>query len=628
MKLAALPFNAMEGTKPAIGRQLSNFACDTVRAATQAEINSVSFLTQIEEGPNGRAAFINIADTLLDRQWIDQMFEQSGVDVVMDGLVEQREDQSFRLIVRFHAKDSQEPIWEETTEFPLSDLFAVLHKLVQKVAEMAGTPLPPELSAQMDFGTDDPVAFLKFLEGYDALTYIQQTQGRVANEFSPEAAIATLLESCRADADFLGPYETLVQLARLCAQFRIGSLEMVEKALEELKALAPNDFRAQFALAEVYESVGDAARGSDGYEKALKIREERHNELVEAGEEDPGYEQEMAAMYTRIGRAQLNLNMPVNAERNFRRALELEGPDKPSLDWLAMVLANTGRAHEVPSLWEEQVRRNPENPHIRAKYAISLVQAGREEDGVKAFEDGIAAIADNIVLKRYFAPILAQRGDHDRAMDFYEDALDVAPTDVPVLLEYSQVLEKAGREFEVPKVLRDVLAANPDPNTRAMALAKLIELEQPKRAAMVEAAREKMEAGDYEGALRDLKPLRNWLADYWKMWALLSSAHNHLMQPTEAEEAARNLIDLFPACEPAYGELATALFNQNRAEEAYHLLRIAAANMPQSLPVHVNLALAARRAGHVDEARALARQIRELVGPNPELEQILREIDG
>ncbi|MFQ3678113.1 MAG: tetratricopeptide repeat protein, partial [Fimbriimonadaceae bacterium] len=324
----------------------------------------------------------------------------------------------------------------------------------------------------------------------------------------------------------------------------------------------------------------------------------------------------------------LNLNMPVNAERNFRRALELEGPDKPSLDWLAMVLANTGRAHEVPSLWEEQVRRNPENPHIRAKYAISLVQAGREEDGVKAFEDGIAAIADNIVLKRYFAPILAQRGDHDRAMDFYEDALDVAPTDVPVLLEYSQVLEKAGREFEVPKVLRDVLAANPDPNTRAMALAKLIELEQPKRAAMVEAAREKMEAGDYEGALRDLKPLRNWLADYWKMWALLSSAHNHLMQPTEAEEAARNLIDLFPACEPAYGELATALFNQNRAEEAYHLLRIAAANMPQSLPVHVNLALAARRAGHVDEARALARQIRELVGPNPELEQILREIDG
>lgn len=627
MKLAALPFNAMEGTKPAIGRQLSNFACDTVRAATQAEINSVSFLTQIEEGPNGRAAFINIADTLLDRQWIEQMFEQSGVDVIMDGLVEQREDESFKLIVRFHAKNTEQPIFEETTEFPLADLFSVLHKLVHKVAEMAGTQLPPEIAGQMDFGTDDPSAFLKFLEGYDALTYIQQTQGRVANEFSPEAAIATLLEACKADKDFLGPYETLVQLARLCAQFRIGTLEMVEKALEELKALVPNDFRAQFALAEVYESVGDAARGSDGYEKALKIREERHKELVDANEEDPGYEQEIAAMYTRIGRAQLNLNMPVNAERNFRRALELEGPDKPSLDWLAMVLSNTGRNHEVPPLWEEQVRLNPDNPHIRAKYAISLVQAGREEDGVKAFEEGIAAIADNIVLKRYFAPILAQRGDYDRAMDYYEDALDVAPTDVPVLLEYAQVLEKAGREFEVPKVLRDVLAANPDPNTRAMALAKLIELEQPKRAAMVEAARQKMEAGDYEGALRDLKPLRNWLADYWKMWALLSSAHNHLMQPTEAEEAARNLIDLFPACEPAYGELATALFNQNRAEEAYHLLRIAAANMPQSLPVHVNLALAARRAGQIEEARALARQIRELVGPNPELEQILREID-
>ena len=54
----------------------------------------------------------------------------------------------------------------------------------------------------------------------------------------------------------------------------------------------------------------------------------------------------------------------------------------------------------------------------------------------------------------------------------------------------------------------------------------------------VENARTKMENNDFEGAVRDLKPLRNWLADYWKMWALLSAAYNRLEQPVEAEEAA------------------------------------------------------------------------------------------
>ena len=136
-----------------------------------------------------------------------------------------------------------------------------------------------------------------------------------------------------------------------------------------------------------------------------------------------------------------------------------------------------------------------------------------------------------------------------------------------------------------------------------------------------------MEAEDFEGAVRDLKPLRNWLADYWKLWALLSSAYNRLGDPQEAEDAARRLIDLFPGCEPAYGELISALGSQGRHDEAYSIMRMGAASMPGSLPMHLNLALAAKRAGKVDEARALAKQIREAVGTNEEIEQVLVEIE-
>jgi hypothetical protein len=57
-------------------------------------------------------------------------------------------------------------------------------------------------------------------------------------------------------------------------------------------------------------------------------------------------------------------------------------------------------------------------------------------------------------------------------------------------------------------------------------------------------------------------------------------------------------------------------------------MRFAAMNMPNALGVHINLALAAKRAGHTDEARTIARQIREAIGPNEELEPVLGEIES
>ncbi len=605
-KVATLPFNAAEGTKPALGRQFSNFAGETVRMATGADINPVSFLTQIEDGEGGRAAFVNIADSLLEAEWIAQLFEQSGVDIAVDGLLRQDGDK-FELITRFHAKGESEPVHAETDTFLKAGVFSVLQKLVDNLAKYANVELPDE-QKNLDFGTDNPEAFLKFLEGYDSVTYINQTQGRVAQEFSPEPAIQALLESVKLDREFLGPYETLVQLCRLCAQYRLGSFEVIESALKELTELAPDDFRAFFALGEVYQSINDLNRAADNYEKAIKLEE---------GE---------PALYVRLGLVQMAMNMPVNAERHFRKAIELEGQDKPSLDYLAQVLQQTNRAHEIPALWKEQVERFPEDSQARVKYAISLFNEGKEEEGTRAFEDALEMVEDNTIVKRYYAPILAQKQDFDRAMDFYEDCLDVAPADVALLLEYAQTLQAADRSFEVPKILRDVLSANPDPNTRAQTLAWLIELEQPRRTEIVEQARLRMEAGQFEDAIRDLKPLKNWLADYWKMWAMMSSCYNATQQYEEAEDSARRLLELFPGCEPAYGELAAALSGLGKHEEAYNFLRWAASNNPQSLGIHVNLALAANRSGHADEARQLARQIREAVGPNPELDEILNEI--
>ncbi|HWD37835.1 MAG TPA: tetratricopeptide repeat protein, partial [Fimbriimonas sp.] len=550
-----------------------------------------------------RMAFVNIPELLAYGQ-IKDLFEQTGVALVQDGFLEEK-DNRFSLVIRFHGQESEEPVRQETVEFGKDEIFAVLHRLIKILAETAAIELPEALAGEtMEFGTENPDAFLNFLEGYDALNYVQQANGMVAREFSPQGAIDSLLEAVNQDPDFDGPYQVLVQLCRQCAGYRIGTFEMLQEALTKLTELRPDDFTAYFGLGEVYQSINDAGRASELYEKAVSLNPD-----------DP-------ALYSRLGMTQMQIGMPVNAERNFRKAISMEGDDKPSADLLAQVLLQTGRGHEIPPLWKAQIEANPQNGAAHAKYAIALIQAGNTEQGERAFETALETLEDNTVIKRYYAPMLAQKEEFDRAMDFYEDVLDVAPNDIAVLTEYAQTLESADREFEVPNVLKTILQSNPDPNTRANTLARLIELEQPKRVEAVENARKKMEEGDFQSALRELRPMRNWLADYWKMWFLIAAANNQLQQYVEAEEAARQTLELFPGCEPAYGELSNALTGQEKHEEAYQLMRFAAANNPGSLPLHLNLGLAAKRAGHADEARNLAKQIREALAQDPNRSQV------
>lgn len=609
MRVAVLPFNAAEGTKPAYGRQFAAFASEQLRTHAEADINTVSYLTQIpdDEGVT-RMAFVNISDDLLPYDQLKDLFEQAEVDLVMDGMLAENEG-GFDLTVRFHEKGNEEAVEQETISFPKSDIFVQLQSLVNRLAARAGISPLPEFLVNIDFGTTNPEAFLNFLEGYDSLNYIQQANGAVATEFSPVGAIESLLAAVEADREFEGAYHVLIQLTRACAHFRIGTFEMMEAALTKLQELVPDNYHAIAARAELHLAVDSLNKASEYYEKAVAMQPN-----------DP-------AMVSRLGMIQAQLGMPVNAERNLRKALELEDDEKPSADMLAMVLQQQGRDHEIPSIWKGIIDSSPENGLAHAKYAMALFQAGKEEEGERAFENALEQVEDTIAVKRFYAPILAQKEEHDRAMDFYEDVLDAAPAEIPVMIEYAQVLEAAGREFEVPAVLKNILSANPDANTRAQVMARLIEIEQPKRAENVEQAREKMEKGDFQGALSQLKPLRNWLADYWKMWALLTSAYNRTEQPAEAEEAARRLLELFPGCEPGYGELREALVAQGKAEEAYQILRYAASNNQGSLPMHINLAIAAKAAGHVEEARALAKQIREAVGPNPELDPVLDELD-
>lgn len=611
MRIAVLSFNATDGTRESIARQMANYAAEIANGASEAEIGTMIPMRQEMVDGVPQVHLVTPGNALNEPSFVKEFMAQGQFDIFVDGLLDENRAGGGKLTVRFFKDNPDSPAESQDFGYLAGGEFEVIRGLIGMLLAHGGGKLPDGAEEDENlFGTSNSQAFLKFLEGYDVLQYIERAQGMVGPDFDPQPAMESLNEAIEGDKDWEAPFLVLTQLCRMCVQYRIGNAQMVEAALEGLTKSEPEDPRGWFALGEFYANLGNHEKASETMEKAAQL--------------DPNE----PAFLHRLAMSQLALGMPVNAERNLRKAAELEnGEDLPSLELLSNVLTQTGRPHEVPELWHDVVRQNPQSGRAHARYAISLFQANRREDGIKAFEDALTTVEENAWVKRYYAPVLSEEGDVDRAMDFYEDCIDMAPADVPLLLEYARTLDKANRQFEIPEVLKNVLKANPDQNTAAQTQAWLLELEQPKRAEVVRAASEKAEQGDFDGAIKDLKPLTNWLGDYWKLWMVLATAYNQTGEHTEAESAARRILEMFPSCEPAYVELNNALGGQGKNEEAYALMQIALGNLPQSLPVALSTAVAAKRVGREEEARNLAQQIRQVAGEQEGLSEILAEIE-
>lgn len=610
MRIAVLPFNAAKDSRPALARQFAQFACEIARSTSDAEIDAVNYMAQFQDEGIVRAALVNPSEQLNEPEMLQQFLSQAKPDKLIDGLFTENAKGGGKIVYRVFEDASGEPAKTQELDYLPGGEFGVLRSFITELAGLAGGKLPEEMNEDESlFGTTDPSAFTKFLEGYDTAQYVERSSGNVTRDFTPQPAFDALFEAMEKDPDWEAPMLVCLQIVRLCTTYKVSNATILEEILKRLAEKQPEDGRVWYALGDLKATVGDHSAASDAFEKALKF-----------APDEP-------AIMTRLALSQLNLGMPVNAERNLRQAVELEGDEKPSLDILSNVLVQTGRAHEVPALWKEVVDKNPQNGLAQAKHAMALLQSGRKEEALKAFDHALETVDDNLVVKRFYAPVLANEDDLDRAMDFYEDVLDENPNDVQLMVEYAQTLQKAKRDFEIPPVLKNILQSNPDPNTKANVQAWLIELEQPKRVEAVQTAATKAENGDYDGAIRELKPLRNWLADYWKMWVVLASAHNQLKQFADAEQAARRLLEIFPACEPGYVELNNALAGQGKTDEAFNLMQIALHNMSNSLPIAVSYALAAKRAGNPDEAKRLAKQIREATNNDEQLTEVLAEIE-
>lgn len=607
-KITFLPFAVSESVPAGVGRQLGNLLGSGFANVEGVEYEGSLLMTQ---GQDGSVMPAPPSRELLGEDVVRRVLEQHDADAVVDGFCSRDGDQ-LSVTVRL-TRDGQTPsLWQKDAR--VAELRPTLVEAHRWICEQMGI----EGCAPLAIEDCNPEAFLKYLEGYDALVLAGHAPQGQAPRIDYLRGLDALLEAIVLDPSFHAAYIAAIRLANSLIHGRLAPPPELEERLKKMAAGNPQDPSVHRTLADLYRLTGRIQDAINAMDKAVA--------LAQASEAVP--REAVAEFLAYLGVLQRSAGMVANAELSFRRAAELEPYPKPSLDLLTDLLFETNRAHEAPGIWREMIDLAPEKPDAWIRYASVLFRLDRKDDARRALEEAVEKTSGDVLIKRYLAPLLAESGEFDRAMDYYEDFLDEYPDHSETLLEYARTLSAAGREHEVPDALRRALESNPDQHVKAHAQAWLFELENPKRVEAMKLAAEKVERDDVAGAVEDLEKLVEWMPEYWKAWAFLANLYNRVGRFSDAERAAQHTLNLYPGSEPTYLDLANALIGQERHGDADNLLTQVTRYGYATVPLLLTHAMVKKRLGEADQARSIVALIREAVGPgNAEMERVLTEIE-
>jgi tetratricopeptide (TPR) repeat protein len=242
----------------------------------------------------------------------------------------------------------------------------------------------------------------------------------------------------------------------------------------------------------------------------------------------------------------------LEAERIYRRILQVEPGHADALHLLGLVAGQAGHADAAIDLIGQAIAANPGAPSYHANLAMLHEKEGRSADAGRAASRALDL--DPSHAGALFCLANAQRAQdrYDQAVATYERAIAVAGNDAALWSNYGSTLQSLGRLEEAITALRRAVALSPgEPGLRSNLGSALLD------------------AGDAQAAI----------------------------------DAFREVIRVDAAFAPAYTNLANALLQGGRAAEAVPVLR-------QGLDVHPGdrkalafLAAAAHETGD-DDTRA------------------------
>ncbi len=150
------------------------------------------------------------------------------------------------------------------------------------------------------------------------------------------------------------------------------------------------------------------------------------------------------------------------AEKIYRRALELQ-PDQPDALHLLGVLAIQAGRHQVATeLIGRAVRLNEANPGYHANLALALQHQGRLDEALANFDRALALKPDYAEAVHHRGRVLQQLGRFDDALDSYQRAVALSPRLAEAWLNRGNACATLGRQEEALTAYQRALDVDPD----------------------------------------------------------------------------------------------------------------------------------------------------------------------
>ena len=241
-----------------------------------------------------------------------------------------------------------------------------------------------------------------------------------------------------------------IQFLLARTELELGNFQAAESAARRLLELEPDDVRAVYALAEIFQRQRQPQRLVDVVApivESLRTRESR----------DP----QMIGLLTRLAFAEIDLGRHDRAVTLLEEARALSRPDASLDAYVGQAYVEAGRLAEALDDLEDARRRFPDDIRLIRLQAEVLQATGDPDAGIALMSQALDDHRDDRAAYLGLAGLHVDGDRFDEATRVLKSALEAFPEEPSILFQLGAALEQQQRYDEAEQAFLRVLSADP-----------------------------------------------------------------------------------------------------------------------------------------------------------------------
>lgn len=228
------------------------------------------------------------------------------------------------------------------------------------------------------------------------------------------------------------------------AEYLKKSIEYYNQAIQ----LDPNFALAYSGLAETY-AVGPAWGVASSKELGPKA--------IDAATKALELDETLAPAHAAIGQVRFNGQFdPVEAGKEFQRAISLDPNYATARQWYGTVLATTGQLEQASTQARKGMELDPLSPQIRNDYAFGLILRGQYDEALKQLHKTIEIDPNHCTTYLYLGQLYRAQGKLKESMEEFQKPEVQQCAGFQGKAELGYTLAVAGKREEAEKIVRDL----------------------------------------------------------------------------------------------------------------------------------------------------------------------------